>query len=56
MKKDIHPNLSLCKVLCACGNTFETKTIKQELSIDICDKCHPFFIGSEKNYRYSRSY
>lgn len=48
MRKDMHPNLLLCKVSCACGNSFEIKTLKKELSIDICDKCHPFFIGSEK--------
>jgi len=48
MRKDIHPDYKLCKVTCACGNTFETKTVKEEMTIDICNECHPFFTGSEK--------
>ena len=48
MKKDIHPGYVDCTVTCACGNTFKTKSNKSEIRIDICDKCHPFFTGSEK--------
>ncbi|UPT77758.1 50S ribosomal protein L31 [Sulfurovum sp. XGS-02] len=48
MRKDIHPDYVECKVTCACGNTFQTKTNKEALSIDICNECHPFFTGSEK--------
>ena len=48
MKKEIHPEYVDCTVTCACGNTFKTKSNKSEISIDICDKCHPFFTGSEK--------
>ena len=48
MKKEIHPDYVECKVSCACGNTFEIKTDKAEMSIDICNECHPFFTGSEK--------
>ena len=48
MKKDIHPEYVECTVTCACGNTFKTKSNKSEIRIDICDKCHPFFTGSEK--------
>ena len=48
MRKEIHPDYVECKVTCACGNTFQTKTDKEELSIDICNACHPFFTGSEK--------
>lgn len=48
MKKEIHPEYMECKVTCACGNTFEVKSDKSELSIDICNECHPFFTGSEK--------
>lgn len=48
MKKDIHPNYVDCAVSCACGNSFETKSINKTLKIDICNKCHPFFTGSEK--------
>lgn len=48
MKKEIHPEYVDCTVTCACGNTFKTKSNKNEIRIDICDKCHPFFTGSEK--------
>jgi len=48
MKKDLHPNLVVCTVTCACGNSFETKSQKDEMRIDICNECHPFFTGSER--------
>ena len=48
MKKEIHPEYVDCTVTCACGNTFKTKSNKSDIRIDICDKCHPFFTGSEK--------
>jgi large subunit ribosomal protein L31 len=48
MKKDIHPELVLCKVSCACCNAFETKSVKNEIRVEICNECHPFFTGSER--------
>ncbi len=48
MKKDIHPHYVECKVTCACGNSFETMSNVEELKIDICNECHPFFTGSQK--------
>lgn len=48
MKKEIHPEFIECKVVCACGNTFTTRSNKKELRVDICSVCHPFFTGSEK--------
>ncbi|MBU0633043.1 50S ribosomal protein L31 [bacterium] len=48
MKKDIHPTLVECTVTCSCGNTFVTKSQKAEMSLDICNECHPFFTGSER--------
>ncbi|RUM74035.1 MAG: 50S ribosomal protein L31 [Sulfurovum sp.] len=48
MRKGIHPEYMDCKVKCACGNEFEIRTTKSEMSIDICNECHPFFTGSEK--------
>jgi len=48
MKKDIHPELVECKVSCACGNTFDTKSVKNEIRVEICNECHPFFTGSER--------
>ncbi len=49
MKKDIHPQYSTIKVTCGCGNSFETRsTLKEDLSIEICSVCHPFFTGKQK--------
>jgi large subunit ribosomal protein L31 len=48
MKKDIHPKLVVCTVTCSCGNTFETESAKEEMRVDICNECHPFFTGSER--------
>ena len=48
MKKEIHPEFVECKVTCACGNTFTTKSNKSEIRVDLCSECHPFFTGSEK--------
>ena len=48
MRKDIHPDYVECQVACACGNKFEIRTNKAEMSVDICNECHPFFTGSEK--------
>ena len=49
MRKDIHPDYKECAVTCACGNTFVTKSIKEKMTIDICNECHPFFTGSERS-------
>jgi len=48
MKKDLHPELLNCAVTCACGNSFETKSVKPEIRVEICNECHPFFTGSER--------
>ena len=48
MKQGIHPNYVECTVRCTCGNTFKTRSIKPELVIDLCDKCHPFYTGQQK--------
>lgn len=48
MKKDIHPEYHKCKVICACGNTFETGSTEAELKVDICSACHPFYTGKQK--------
>ncbi|TQR60797.1 50S ribosomal protein L31 [Campylobacter troglodytis] len=48
MKKELHPEFVECKVSCACGNSFITRSNKPELKLDLCSNCHPFFTGSEK--------
>jgi large subunit ribosomal protein L31 len=48
MKKDIHPAYGESVVRCACGETFTTGSVKGELKVEICSKCHPFFTGRQK--------
>ena len=49
MKKEIHPEyFPKAKVLCACGNSFTVGATKNEIKVEICSKCHPFFTGEEK--------
>lgn len=50
MKSGIHPKYETKKVTCACGNTFETRstTKNDEIKIEICSACHPFFTGKQK--------
>jgi large subunit ribosomal protein L31 len=48
MKKGIHPEYKIATVTCACGNTFTTRSLKEEIHVEICSKCHPFFTGKQK--------
>ncbi|MBS4538350.1 50S ribosomal protein L31 [Clostridium sp. D2Q-11] len=48
MKKGIHPEYNTVKVHCACGNEFETGSTKDEIKVEICSECHPFFTGRQK--------
>ncbi len=48
MKEGIHPNYETTTVKCACGATFETRSTKSGLKVDICSNCHPFFTGKQK--------
>ncbi|SRR6056297_2469428 len=49
MKKDIHPQYhENVKVTCVCGNSFTTGSTKEELKVEICANCHPFYTGKQK--------
>ncbi len=48
MKQDIHPDYKKCTVTCACGNTFETGSTKDEIRVEICSACHPYYTGKQK--------
>lgn len=48
MKQGIHPKYVECTVRCTCGNTWVTRSTKSEMTIDLCDKCHPFYTGQQK--------
>lgn len=49
MKPDIHPAYQEITVTCACGNSFTTRsTLGQDLHVEICSACHPFYTGKQK--------
>ena len=48
MKQGIHPELKLVKVTCACGNVFEALSVRDEVKVEICSSCHPFFTGKKR--------
>ncbi|TRZ96615.1 MAG: 50S ribosomal protein L31 [Dehalococcoidia bacterium] len=49
MKDKIHPKYYTdAKVTCSCGNTFTTGSIRKELKVELCSKCHPFFTGEQR--------
>ena len=47
MKKDIHPEMKDATVTCACGATFQTKSIKENINVEVCSECHPFYTGAQ---------
>ncbi|WP_010278523.1 50S ribosomal protein L31 [Paenibacillus senegalensis] len=48
MKEATHPKYFVTTVTCACGNSFESGSIKENLRVEICSSCHPFFTGKQK--------
>ena len=48
MKQGIHPDYKLSSVHCACGEAYETRSTKENIRLDICSVCHPFFTGKQK--------
>ena len=48
MREGIHPAYYQAKVVCNCGNEFVTGSTKEEIHVEICSKCHPFYTGKQK--------
>jgi len=48
MREGIHPNYHQATVTCNCGNTFVTGSTKEDIHVEICSKCHPFYTGQQK--------
>ena len=48
MKEGIHPNYKLATITCACGAVWETGSTKQDIHVEVCSKCHPFYTGRQK--------
>lgn len=48
MREGIHPEYKQTTIKCACGNVIETGSTKEDIQVEICSKCHPFFTGKQK--------
>ena len=48
MKQGIHPQYELATVHCACGNTFQTRSTQDDIHLDVCSVCHPYFTGKQR--------
>ena len=48
MKKDIHPNYKKTTIKCVCGNEIETGSVEENITVEICNACHPFYTGNQK--------
>lgn len=48
MKKAIHPELHDITVRCACGNSFKTRSTRQDIAMTLCSACHPFYTGAQR--------
>lgn len=48
MKENIHPRYGKTTITCACGEVIETSSTKENIRVEICSKCHPFFTGKQK--------
>lgn len=48
MKQGIHPTYEEAQVVCACGNSWTTRSTKSTLRVDLCPKCHPYYTGEQR--------
>ncbi|MHB1987265.1 MAG: 50S ribosomal protein L31 [Acidimicrobiales bacterium] len=48
MKVDLHPEYLTATIHCSCGNTFETRSTRSDLHVELCNECHPFYTGKQK--------
>jgi large subunit ribosomal protein L31 len=48
VKPKIHPEYVEATVVCACGNTWQTRATKPRLHVEVCSNCHPFFTGEQR--------
>lgn len=55
MKKGIHPQYQETKVTCACGNKFTVMSNKEELHLEVCNECHPFFKSGKSDVTASKA-
>ena len=47
MKANIHPEMKDTTIKCACGASFKTRSTKENIEVEICSECHPFYTGKQ---------
>jgi len=48
MREKIHPNYVEATIVCSCGNTWQTRSTRERVHLDVCSKCHPYFTGEAR--------
>ena len=48
MKEKIHPNYVDATITCSCGNSWQTRSTREAVHLDVCSKCHPYFTGEQR--------
>jgi large subunit ribosomal protein L31 len=48
MREGIHPEYVKCEVVCGCGFSYETRSTKPTIKVEVCSQCHPFYTGKQK--------
>lgn len=48
MKKGIHPEYKPTTIVCSCGNEIQTRSTQDEIHVEICSVCHPFYTGRQR--------
>ena len=48
MKEKIHPRYVEATIVCSCGNTWKTRSTRENVHLDVCSKCHPYFTGEQR--------
>lgn len=48
MKADLHPVYRKVTAVCACGNQFETRSTTDNIHVEVCSQCHPYFTGKQR--------
>lgn len=48
MREQIHPKYEKTTITCACGAVYEVGSTKENVRVEICAKCHPFYTGKQK--------
>ena len=48
MRQNIHPNYAETTITCSCGNSWQTRSTRGNMRLDVCSRCHPFYTGQQR--------